>query len=99
MTNPLVNRPRGLLGPQGIIIPDSFIDNAFRGEYDASGNLIYKGFATPGSDEAAVVWQIAKLTYDGTGNILTIVWPQNSQGRASKDYEFAWSLRASYTYS
>lgn len=110
MTNP--NRPRSYNSPTGNIIPDSMLDESFRGEYSAAtpnANLIYKGFAKPGADEGQPVWQIAKLAYDAGGNVLSIKWPQlilnpalpftgANLGAASNDYFFAWSLRGSYTY-
>lgn len=91
-------------------IPDSFSDEAFRGEYTGN-NLIYKAFARPGASEDDPVWQIAFLTYDGAGNVLSIQWPLIKQdiynpgataaddtAAASNDYFFIWTLRANYTY-
>jgi hypothetical protein len=92
------NRPLGELDAQGRLIYDSVDDLAFRGEYVGS-NLIYKAFAHPGADEAAFVWQIAKISYDGSGNVLTVKWPQNALGNATNDYIFAWAGRAGLTYS
>jgi|SRR5277367_4062177 len=92
------NRPLARKDAQGNVIPDSFDDLAFQGEYSGS-NLIYKGFARPGSITSAAVWQIAQLTYDGSGNLLTITWPQDSNSNANNDYQFVWDNRATYTYS
>lgn len=94
----LQNRPFGYLDAQGRVIPDSFNDNAFRGDYVGT-DMIYKGFARPGAAEGSLVWQIAKMAYDGSHNLLSITWPQNSLGAASNDYQFSWTLRATYTYS
>ncbi len=94
----LANRPVGYKDAQGNLIPDSFSSLAFQGEYTGT-NLIYKGFARPGSSTSAAVWQIAKMTYDGSNNLLTITWPQTTAGVASNDFAFQWSQRASYTYS
>lgn len=99
MTLPATNyRPIGRLDSQGRVIPDSYSDESFRGQYTGD-NLIYKGFARPGAAEGDLVWQLAFLTYDGSGNVLTIKWPQNSFGEASNDYIFSWTDRATYTYS
>lgn len=92
------NRPMGRLDAQGRVIPQSFEDNAFQGAYSGT-DLIYKGFARPGSSTAAAVWQIAFLTYDGSHNLLSIQWPQDASGHASNDYQFIWANRAGYTYS
>jgi hypothetical protein len=94
----VMNRPFGRLDAQGRVIPDSFADEAFQGEYSGT-NLIYKGFARPGASTSAAVWQIAFLTYDGSNNLLSIQWPQDANGHASNDYQFIWANRASYTYS
>jgi YD repeat-containing protein len=95
----VANRPMGRLDAQGRLIYDSVDDNAFQADYDGGTNLTYKGFARPGASTSAPVWQIAYLTYDGNGNVLTITWPQDPDGNASNDYEFVWADRASYTYS
>lgn len=92
------NRPRALTNPQGLVIPDSFESESFRGEYDGSDNLIYAGFARPGEAEGILVWQIFKMAYTGS-NLISIKWPVNSKGAVSNDYEFSWTDRASYTYS
>jgi len=94
-----VARARALLNTQGLPIPTSFDEESFRAEYDGSNNPTYLAYARPGSDESIRVWQISKQTFDGSGNILTIKWPINEDGAASNDYEFAWSDRATYTFS
>lgn len=84
---------------QGNVIQDSYVgDMAFLGEYSGT-NLIYKGFARPGSASSAAVWQIALLTYDGSNNLLSITWPQNSFGHASSEFNFIWDNRAALIYS
>lgn len=92
------NRPMARRDAQGNIIPQSFEDEAFQGEYSGT-DLIYKGFARPGASTTTAVWQIAKLTYDGSHNLLSITWPQDANGHASNDYQFQWSIRGTYTYS
>ncbi len=97
--NPNVqNRPLARKDAQGNLIPGSFQDLAFVGQYTGT-NLIYKGFARVGSLTSAAVWQIAFLTYDGANNLLTITWPQDANGHANSDYQFVWDNRATYTYS
>lgn len=94
----LKNRPMARKDAQGNIIPGSFDDMAFRGQYTGT-NLIYKGFARPGSSEGSLVWQLAFCTYDGSNNLLSITWPQDANGHACNDYQFSWTDRATYTYS
>lgn len=96
------NRPRGRLDSQSFVDQESFLDEAFRGEYSA-GNLIYKGFSRPGSLTSEPVWQIAKISYSGS-SVTAIQWPckEDAAGAvspiASSDYEFIWDDRATYTY-
>lgn len=92
------NRPFGRLDAQGRVIPESYGDMAFLGEYVGT-NLIYKGFARPGTAVNVAKWQLAKMTYDVGGNLTAIQWPQDASGNASNDYQFQWSARAGYTYS
>lgn len=92
------NSPMGRLDANGRAIPGSFANLAFQGEYSGN-NMIFAGFARPGSSTGSEVWQISKMTYDGSGNLLTITWPQNSFGKASTKFEFEWDERASYIFS
>ncbi len=79
-------------------IQDSSGDMAFRGDYVGGNNLIYKGFARPGSATSSPVWQLALLAYS-SDNLVSITWPQDANGNASSNYEFIYDNRASYTYS
>ncbi len=79
------------------LIQDTYGDKSFRGEYDGSNNLIYAGFALPGSTEGVREWQIKKLAYTGT-NLTSVKWPELSS-KASTSYSFSWTDRATYTYS
>ena len=98
MATSLANRPYVKIDANQRAIYDSVDDLAFQGEYDGANNLIYKGFARVGANTASPVWQLAKMTYDASNNLLSITWPVNSFGAPSSDYEFAWTLRATYTY-
>lgn len=98
MADLLANRPFGRVDAQGRVIPGSFDDESFRGAYTGT-NLIYKGFSRSGAAESSLMWQIAKMTYDGSNNLTEIKWPQDANGHASTDYQFSWTDRASYTYS
>jgi hypothetical protein len=84
---------------QGNVIQDSYVgDMTFRGEYTGT-NLIYKGYARPGASEGASVWQIARITYDGSNNATSVLWPQGPNLAASSEFNFSWTSRATYTYS
>lgn len=65
----------------------------YQAEY-SGGNLIYQGFASPGNATSTAAWKIAKYTYDGSNNLLTIKWA----GGASS-YTNIWDNRASLSYS
>ncbi len=98
ITNP-GNNPLIKLDACGRAIQDSSDDLAFQADYSGGTNLIYSGFARPGASTSAAVWQIQKHSYDGNNNILTTTWPQDANGNASSEYQFAWNGRAGYTYS
>jgi hypothetical protein len=93
------NRTNVAVDPNFALIQASAGDQAFQGDYDGGTNLIYKGYARPGTSTSAAAWQIAMITYDGNNNVTSITWPQNSQGVATNQYIFIWDDRADYTYS
>lgn len=47
-------------------------------DYDGAGNVIYMGKAVSGSSTASSVWQVRKLTYDGTNHLLSIKYSNGS---------------------
>ncbi len=91
-------RPTCLKNNQGEYLPQSWKDEAFRGDLNDTTNLVYVGFAKPGSLTSAPVWKIFFIEYSGTVPI-SITWPTGSDGGASKDYVFIWDDRTSYTYT
>lgn len=92
-----VARPSGIINGQGQYLPQSFKDLSFRGDLNGGDNLVYVGFAKPGSSEAALAWQIFFITYSGSTPI-SITWPIGSDGAPSNDFAFSWTGRAGYTY-
>lgn len=68
-------------------------------ENDENGNCIYLGRAKVGSSTSALVWQISFQTYDANGSLTAKLWPVNTVGAESTEYEFSWDNRASYTFS
>lgn len=81
----------------GNALQQTYDEKEFRGEYDGSNNLIYAGFAIPGTAEGTRAWQIKKLAYTGT-NLVSVKWPELSS-MPTTDYSFSWTDRATYTYS
>lgn len=63
-------------------------------DFDLNGNVIYYGIANPGSNITDTVWQIKKLVYSGTGNLLQVLWPNGQP-----TFVNAWSGRTGLTYS
>ncbi len=55
---------------------------------------VYIAVARPGAREADPEWQIKKLTYDASGNIISITF-----AGGSNDYNKVYLNWASYTYS
>ena len=97
-SNDKLNMPILKRDAQNNVCQDTYADRTFRGDYTGT-NLIYRGYARPGSAEGDNVWQLAKLAYDGANNITSIKWPQASNGSASAHYSFNWTGRAGYTYA
>ncbi len=57
-------------------------------------NVVYEGYAAPGTAESAAAWQIVKHTYDGSNNHLTTKFADGTN-----DYNQVWDNRASLSYS
>ncbi len=91
-------RPSGRNNGQGQLIEEFFIEEEFRGTYSGT-NLIYAGFAKPGASEDAPLWQISKMAYDGSGNLLSVKWPVDDRGICSNDYEFVWTTAVANGYT
>lgn len=66
------------------IMPNTIIDEVSSEEY-------YIGKSINGKTTTASVWQIEKISKNGT--IWNFEFPEGSQ-----EYKFAWSERATYTY-
>lgn len=62
-------------------------------EYDGSGNPIYIGLAAPGTTTSSDLWQIRHLTFDGNGNVTSILF-----ANGSPLFDQAWDDRASLAY-
>lgn len=58
---------------------------------DSSGNPLYLGKAIVGTAESKNKWQIQKIEYDANDGVISVTWPQNSEGNASTNYEFTWN--------
>jgi hypothetical protein len=97
MSTKKTTRPILKVDANNFDIQSSSNDMTMRGE-ESGGNLIYIGFARPGSAEGDDEWQLRKLTYGAGGNVIKIEWPENTLGVASSEYVFNWTGRAGYTY-
>jgi hypothetical protein len=73
----------------------SSFDGAYsqRFDYDGSGNITYKGFATPGSATSAAAWAICSFTYSGS-NVVAILWASGNNAMSN-----VWDNRAGLAYS
>lgn len=63
-------------------------------DFDGGSNPIYIGKATPGAATSASAWQIKKLTYDGSDNLVSIEHAGGTNG-----FTQIWDDRASLSYS
>lgn len=70
------------------------------GDTNLTSNLVYVGFAKPGSDTAAPVWQIRFLTYDLNGNVIRIQWPNDgTTDKPTNQFRYIWDNRVGLMYS
>ena len=78
-----------------IITSLQFLANLYsmRTECDANGNIIYIGFAEPGSSEDKPVWAIKKIEYDDKGNLAAVKWAEGNN-----NFDKIWNNRATYSY-
>ncbi len=60
----------------------------------AGSDVVYEGYAAPGTATTAAAWQIVKHTYDGSNNRLTTMF-----AGGTNDYNQVWDNRASLSYS
>lgn len=60
----------------------------------AGANVVYEGWAIPGTATSAAAWQICKHTYDGSNNRLTTTF-----AGGTNDYNQVWDNRAALSYS
>lgn len=95
----LNTRPLGMLDGQHQLNQTSYLFTSFRGDALSGTQLIYIGFARPGASEDDPVWQIRKLAYDTNGNIVSMLYPQNTMDDSLAEFEFVWTDRTGYTYS
>jgi hypothetical protein len=78
------------LGEKNRQVYDNTNDWAPRALNDANGNPLYLGIAQPGTQEQEQKWQIRKIDYDANQGVVRVTWPQNSEGNASRNFEFIW---------
>lgn len=69
---------------------DIFLKKRF--ENNASGQVIYVGFALPGTATSSAAWAIKKLTYDG------FYITQEDWADGVNTFTKVWDDRATYTY-
>jgi YD repeat-containing protein len=63
-------------------------------DYDASGNMIYTGWAQTGSATSDAAWRIMQQTFNGSNQLTDVKWPNGSTA-----FNAIWDSRASaYTY-
>jgi hypothetical protein len=77
---------------------DNVHNSSFLADYGGGTNIIYKAYAKTGTFTFESRWQIAKINYNGSGEILSIQWPIDNTGRSSSAFKFKWDDRAIYNY-
>jgi YD repeat-containing protein len=69
-------------------------DAAIAMDYAAGLNPIYIGRARTGAGKAEPIWQIRRMTYDGSGNLTDQQWADGDN-----KYDNIWNSRAILSYS
>ncbi len=87
----VINRPMkfGTNDRREFIVQDSEV--SLVAINDTNANPIFIGRAKVGTPLSAEKWQIRKITYDSNQGITRIEWPENLDGVASAEFEFAWA--------
>jgi YD repeat-containing protein len=62
-------------------------------DYDAQGNVIYVGYASPGSLSSQPVWRIKKMNYDAAGNLISVKYADGDL-----NFDNVWDDRENLTY-
>jgi len=57
-------------------------------------NIVYIGWARPGTATSSAFWKICKLTYTATANAPNVYWANGSD-----EFDKEWDNRATYTYN
>jgi len=69
-------------------------------DYLGGTNAIYIGWGAPGSDPAAPVWRIARVTWDVNSNPVAVEWAAKAPALLGDNlYRHIWDDRATLTYS
>lgn len=61
---------------------------------NANGQVIYLGYAQPGTAKTAAAWQIRKITYDANGAMTDVEFAEGSNA-----FNKVWNSYATYSYS
>lgn len=81
--------------PQLAQSPYLNLDAGYTQAFDYSGdNVVYQGWAVPGTAKSTAGWRICKLTYDGSSHVTDIQW-----AGAGEQFKWIWNDRASLSYS
>lgn len=79
---------------QPIFVDDATYANRY--DYDGSANVVYSGWAEPGTDDEEDTWRICKFVY-GTFGSETVV-TQRLWADGDNKFDNVWDDRASLTY-
>lgn len=84
-----------MLGFDGQNLQKQNADNlATQLDYNGGSNPIYIGLAAPGTPTSSALWQIRKLTFDGSNNPTAIQY-----ANGSPNFDQIYDNRASLSYS
>jgi len=64
---------------------------------DTSGNPVFVGRAKSGTTLSEPKWQIRKVTWDSNSSPTRVEWAENSDSKATTNYELIWSADTDLT--
>lgn len=95
----LDGREHGKFGKAGHVMTGG-LEKTMQQDYSGT-NMIYAGIADIGSATSSAVWQIKKMSYDGSNNLTSVTWAYTTNANGIKEAlsNQIWDNRAALTYA
>jgi len=79
---------------KNLLIAEGYVEGMYdlNTDFNAAGNVVYKGEATPGTATSAALWRISKTTVNAEGDSVKL-W-----AGGAADFNQVWDNRLTLTY-